>query len=243
MTAGPVVPRASKFNAMPPFAANGLLLTKASAPHRHASSASVKRKTTSFTGGGPASIARAVSSSVPTPAPSSLPPKETCTESSCANSTTVPVGADPGRTATTLRTRAIPYGPLNAPVPPTASWISGCSPRSVRAEAMWSRTAPAACDPAGCTCRPICSTCRYARSALNRSAGASRATTPGGDTARTVRYPRTVSRTSNTSPGIRDRTGGITGSSCLTVGHHTVLIMTKLAPSGRDTPPGPRRSP
>ena len=81
MIAGPVVPRDSKFSATPPPAANGSWLTKASAPQRHASSASVNRKTMSLVGRGPASTARAVSSSVETPAPSSLPPNETWTES------------------------------------------------------------------------------------------------------------------------------------------------------------------
>lgn len=71
---GPLDPLASKLRATPPSAAYRCWLTKASAPHRQASSASVKANTMSLRGFGPAASARAVSNSVETPAPSSLAP-------------------------------------------------------------------------------------------------------------------------------------------------------------------------
>src|SRR5215475_4044976 len=81
MIAGPLEPRDSKFSTTPPSAASGSWLTNASAPQRQASSASVNTNTVSLRGRGPVAIARAVSSSDDTPAPSSFPPYDTCTES------------------------------------------------------------------------------------------------------------------------------------------------------------------
>ena len=81
MMAGPDDPRDSRLRTTPPLAAKGSELTNASAPHRHASSASVKTSTTSLRRAGPAFSARAVSSRPATPAPSSLAPYETWTES------------------------------------------------------------------------------------------------------------------------------------------------------------------
>ncbi len=74
MIDGPVEPRDSKFSTTPPPAASGFWLTNASAPHRHASSASVNTNTVSLRGRGPCVRMRAVSSNDATPAPSSLPP-------------------------------------------------------------------------------------------------------------------------------------------------------------------------
>jgi len=81
ITDGPVEPRDSMFNTTARPAPSGFRVTNDSAPHRHASSASVNRNTTSSAGGAPEVSARAISSRVDTPAPSSLPPNETCTES------------------------------------------------------------------------------------------------------------------------------------------------------------------
>ena len=81
MSDGVDEPGSSKFSATPTPYAQGSCCRKARAPSRPFSSPSVNRKTTSLRGMGPARRARATSSRVTTPIPSSPAPSDTGTES------------------------------------------------------------------------------------------------------------------------------------------------------------------
>ena len=82
MIEGPPLPRASKFSATSTSFAHGCSATNARAPSRPVSSESVNRKMMSFSNCSPlARRARAVSSKVATPVPSSFAPGPVETES------------------------------------------------------------------------------------------------------------------------------------------------------------------
>src|SRR4051794_20559590 len=203
MIGGPPVPRASKLRTTPPPEASGCEEANASAPQRQASSASVSTTTTSLRGRGPLARARTDSSSADTPAPSSAAPGPFCTESWCAIRNTRPVGSVPGRTATTLRTRAISASPGPVPQVPTACCTRVSSPRPVRVATSESTTRSSAALPATCVCAAIACTCSNARAALNSVAGASAGAGAGGCSATTLHTTRPSSRTSRTRPAVR----------------------------------------
>ncbi len=167
MIGGPVVPRASKLSTTPPPEASGCEAANASAPQRQASSASVSTTTTSLRSCGPSVSARTDSSNAETPAASSAAPGPVSTESWWAIRNSRPVGSEPGRTATTLRTRAISVEPGSYCQAPTERCTRVSSPSAVRVSTRSSTTWSPAALPATWVSAAICCTCVNARSALN----------------------------------------------------------------------------
>ena len=91
-----------------------------------------------------------------------------------------PVESLPGRTPTTLRTRAIRVSPGPLCQVPTAFWTRVSSPRSVRVATRPSTTRSFAALPATWVSAAICCTCSKARAALNSvRRGGQRAAGPG----------------------------------------------------------------
>ncbi len=138
MIAGPVVPRASKFSATPPSAASGCRLTKASAPHRQASSASVNRKTSRCAAAAPVSARDGLQQG------RHARRRRRCRRGRLdrvvvGQRKSRPVGAVPGRTATTLRTRAIAVSPARR-TPRRQRPAPGCRGRARRGCATNSST-------------------------------------------------------------------------------------------------------